>query len=603
MPSANLKAIFTAETKQFTQNVKKAREATNSLRNNVKNSSETIKNSFSSLSGAIVGPISGEIGQLTNLFSSTSSAIKPTIAGLNGFKIALAGTGIGILLVSLGSLVAYFSSTKEGADQINIILGYLKGTIGYLMDTLASFGKKIIEVFTHPKEAIQDLWNWIKNIANAITNLFSGISQMVGYALTGQFDKAKEAALNMKKDLKTIFDASPIGLAVNATKSLTQGIKDMNDTALRGVEMAKLENQLKKEKNDFIVREKKLTNEISELLLITNDKSKDNLERQKAINEAEAKRKQLTKEQLVISSKELEIKKLKDSLSNNSYEDDAKTQELEAKILDIQTQQNTELKKIVSLRNTINKEVEKQLENEKKLNASKSEDKSFVEGGKLTARGAKVSDNQQIPTSLIPLETLNKSKSDYQKYSEDILNISKKLNEDMNSTFTSLSDVLSESFKGMSKSLSDGADSWEEYGDNLKVVVKNIIGTIFAKATASLIASAIETSTLSGAGALILAPILSAAAFGIVKTAFSQIPGFQKGGIIDGNSFSGDNLLARVNSGEMILNKAQQGNLFKALNGSISLNNAINLHGEFEIKGDKLVSVISNYNKKTQSFR
>lgn len=41
---------------------------------------------------------------------------------------------------------------------------------------------------------------------------------------------------------------------------------------------------------------------------------------------------------------------------------------------------------------------------------------------------------------------------------------------------------------------------------------------------------------------------------------------FEHGGIVPGTSYSGDNVTARVNSGEMILNQRQQQNMFNALN-------------------------------------
>lgn len=42
---------------------------------------------------------------------------------------------------------------------------------------------------------------------------------------------------------------------------------------------------------------------------------------------------------------------------------------------------------------------------------------------------------------------------------------------------------------------------------------------------------------------------------------------FEHGGVVGGSSFSGDNMIARVNSGEMILNKTQQSKLFNMANG------------------------------------
>lgn len=48
----------------------------------------------------------------------------------------------------------------------------------------------------------------------------------------------------------------------------------------------------------------------------------------------------------------------------------------------------------------------------------------------------------------------------------------------------------------------------------------------------------------------------------------AQSPRFQEGGIVGGNSFTGDQISARVNSGEMILNRRQQAELFDIANGA-----------------------------------
>lgn len=70
---------------------------------------------------------------------------------------------------------------------------------------------------------------------------------------------------------------------------------------------------------------------------------------------------------------------------------------------------------------------------------------------------------------------------------------------------------------------------------------------------------------------------------------------FAQGGIVGGNSTTGDRNLVRVNSGELILNKAQQGNLFSLLNGKGTLGGG---QVEFIIKGDKLWGTLQNYNNK-----
>lgn len=86
---------------------------------------------------------------------------------------------------------------------------------------------------------------------------------------------------------------------------------------------------------------------------------------------------------------------------------------------------------------------------------------------------------------------------------------------------------------------------------------------------------------------------MAATAGGIISI-IGSLPKFATGGIVPGGSFTGDNVLARVNSGEMILNAAQQSNLFKMINtGSTQRQGA----PELVVRGDKLYAVLQNYTK------
>ncbi len=57
--------------------------------------------------------------------------------------------------------------------------------------------------------------------------------------------------------------------------------------------------------------------------------------------------------------------------------------------------------------------------------------------------------------------------------------------------------------------------------------------------------------------------------------AAATIQGFEKGGVVAGNSFTGDNVPVNVNSGEMILNKNQQAELFAMAKGGGTNNSPI----------------------------
>lgn len=81
-----------------------------------------------------------------------------------------------------------------------------------------------------------------------------------------------------------------------------------------------------------------------------------------------------------------------------------------------------------------------------------------------------------------------------------------------------------------------------------------------------------------------------------VATTISTLKGFAEGGIIEGASHSGDKIVARVNAGEMVLNKRQQSNLFNLLDGNGIGQNANGGKVEFVIKGSTLKGVLNNYN-------
>jgi hypothetical protein len=157
-----------------------------------------------------------------------------------------------------------------------------------------------------------------------------------------------------------------------------------------------------------------------------------------------------------------------------------------------------------------------------------------------------------------------------------------------------------------------------------------------AATTADTTASALNTTTKSGeavanataSGAKLPFPANIAAiapAVGAVVAALAMVGSFSTGGIVGGSSPTGDKLIARVNSGEMILNKHQQMRMLKILNSSTAVSTGISqsaisnyyggnitldtarLHNlgrapegslggnvHFEIDGRKLVGVLAN---------
>ena len=86
--------------------------------------------------------------------------------------------------------------------------------------------------------------------------------------------------------------------------------------------------------------------------------------------------------------------------------------------------------------------------------------------------------------------------------------------------------------------------------------------------TAAKSGEAVADATASGAKMPFpLNLVAIAAGVAAVVAALAAVTGFATGGVIGGTSTSGDKKFARVNSGEMILNKFQQAKLFGMING------------------------------------
>ena len=84
-------------------------------------------------------------------------------------------------------------------------------------------------------------------------------------------------------------------------------------------------------------------------------------------------------------------------------------------------------------------------------------------------------------------------------------------------------------------------------------------------------------------------------AIATIASAFASFPKFADGGIVGGSSYFGDKLLARVNSGELILNQKQQESLYH-----MTENDRSNINIGFDrVRGSDIYLALKNYMKDT----
>lgn len=158
----------------------------------------------------------------------------------------------------------------------------------------------------------------------------------------------------------------------------------------------------------------------------------------------------------------------------------------------------------------------------------------------------------------------------------------------VSSVYSALQSNLSTSFQALFQQIGNGWSGLKDIAINfcqsmyqsfVKMLadlaaeqIKNIIAVQVANVAAAKVniaanaAEAGSKAAAASAGWALWGAIAIGA--GIMAAVLAFADGFATGGVVPGNSFSGDNVLARVNSGEMILNRAQQARLFDIAEGN-----------------------------------
>lgn len=131
----------------------------------------------------------------------------------------------------------------------------------------------------------------------------------------------------------------------------------------------------------------------------------------------------------------------------------------------------------------------------------------------------------------------------------------------------------------------------------IQIDTATAIGQLYMGAVGSGAKFGVKGALTAMAFANIMAGMLTAK--GLAQTA--MIANYAEGGIVPGNSYTGDNVRANVNSGEMIINKQDQSTLFNAIKSGNLGGNAPVIHHSIVIQGniteDKMQQLQVNQNQ------
>ena len=285
-----------------------------------------------------------------------------TAKGMFGsIKAGLISTGIGAFVVLIASLFSYFSNTKKGAEMLERAMAGLGAVVSVVTDLFSSVGETIVSSFTNPKQAIADLWEFIKdNLMNRLTGMVDGFKaagKLIQAAISLDWEGVKEGAAEYGQALVQV----STGMDIEQQKAFVEGIKDigteMNNEVAAAMRLKGMLQQLKDEERDFSKVRAQTRQDIQKARLDALDESKSVEERLAAVQKANDLELKTTEDILEMQRRKIEVQKETMALSENMAEDLDELAALEVGLIDLQTASFQTQKRLATEMETLTNEI------------------------------------------------------------------------------------------------------------------------------------------------------------------------------------------------------------------------------------------------------
>jgi len=298
------------------------------------------------------------LGMLKGKFSGIIGPLKGVVAGMKTLKGAIISTGIGALVVILGSLVSYFTTSEEGSKKLAIAMEAMGIIVGKITEAAANLGKNLFDMFSNPKKALEDFGSSIKNFVvdkfNALLDTVGLVGKAFSKLFEGEFaeaaDLAGEAFVKLNKEFNPV--VAVVDLVIEGGKELARVYREeivpaVKEAAVTAERLVTAKRALRDENQALIVENAELTKELETQQKIGEDTTRGYEERRAALEAAGAAQVKLS-ENLATQAKNTEaLLKLQIS-QESSYEkrEELETQLAEATAARIDAETALEIKKI-----------------------------------------------------------------------------------------------------------------------------------------------------------------------------------------------------------------------------------------------------------------
>lgn len=246
---------------------------------------------------------------------------------------------------------------------------------------------------------------------------------------------------------------------------------------------------------------------------------------------------------------------MKASMGDNTIEDNEKIEQLKDSIYETEKLGNDQMRELVNRQNELRPKLVAELALreailQRQKDANETKNITTIETRKF---------NGQISTGTTDTGTLADMGTFLDANAEKTKRFKEQLLE-LNDTQQAVVGSVTGGFEAMAGSLINSlglaANGFEGFLKGMIQTVTKLIAIALSQSLANAIAGATQSGAATGPAAIFTTPAFIATAVGGVLAAFAAIPKFATGGIVPGSNFIGDNVIARVNSGEEILNSS-----------------------------------------------
>lgn len=317
------------------------------------------------------GHFSGTVNIITNYVNygrataNTQNAIANATRNTSiAFKVlrgAFLALGLPALLMLLGSLISYFTSTQEGINKVNRVLTPLKVVFQTLWGVVQNVGKIMVEAFKAAWEPIKKVGEFIGTFIITPIKQVIGVVKGLGKVLTGDFEGAWEDVNKPAQDLvnkgKEMGKAAVEARAKYAElgkemKGVVGSIGNTMDEAVkRGQRIEEINQKLSSSEADFIQQTAELKQLFKEQNMIAEDTTKTFAEREEAAKKSIEIQKQINKLAEDRNGLEQELLNLKFASNDTS---DADRAELARKKAELAEQAAARIEAITTQNNKVN---------------------------------------------------------------------------------------------------------------------------------------------------------------------------------------------------------------------------------------------------------